>query len=317
MEALLEPFGADVSSIITDYLTLTEMRAYNMPVTRAILARIVTSFKNTPLTVVDYKSLMFQEYGPNVIEADILLNNPPREFLEEVGLYMRFPQYINDLIVKRFLWEYTPEKLNQLSIIISRYPDGGMYRQPRRSPDYHPDQGIDQTFNETTLRRIIKRYLNDKVDLPECLSNFLIETGHDQLIHKITQQSHKLLNLRYVERALAYDQDVIANYILGEMLDEQTKTQRYDLLSDVSPTTILSLVKLVNALASDSRFMSHLEAYISNIPLVYKNRYILQALLNDSRIFKHTSREFWLNIAALSRGHQLHQLILESLERIY
>lgn len=323
METLYGLFGVDVSSVITDYLTLAEMRVYNIRITRDILARIVASVKDTPLTVTDYKSLMLREHGVNVIEADILLSihprypnrYPPREFLEDVKLYSRFPQYINDLIVKRFLWEYTPEMLKRLSIIISRHPGGGVYRQARESQHYYSGQDIDQTFNETTLRRIIRRYLNNKVPLPWSLSNFLIETGHDQLIHEITQQSRELLVVGCVERAFAFNQDVVANYILGELLNEQIEIQRYDLLSNIRPT-IFPLGKLVNALVGDPRFMSHLNAYISNIPLVNSYKDIFQALLNNSWIVKHTSRQFWLNMAAVSAEPGIKRLIRESLERM-
>lgn len=315
MEALHEPLGIDVSSVITDYLTLDEMRSYGIPITRDILARIIAPFKK-PLTVDDYRTLLSQDYRLNVIEADILLNGAPDEFLEEVGLYMRFPQYINDLIVKSLIGAYTPETLNKLSLIISRDPGRGMPRFPRRNPHYLLGQGVDQTFNNTTVRRIIKRYINDELPIPEYLLNFIIETGNDRLIHKVMRRTPALLDLKYVIRALAYNQDDIGSYILDALLDSQIETQQYDLLSDVSTPTMMSLAQLVIALLGNPKFTSHIEAYISNIPPTHGNRNVFLALLSNSRIFEYTSKSFWLDIAARSEGRRLKRIIIEQLERM-
>lgn len=311
MEALQGPFGVDVSSVITDYLTLDEMRVCGVPLTRDILARIVASFKQTPLTPDDYIVLLTQDYGLNVIEADILLNPPP-EFLEDVGLYLKFPQHINDLIVKSLIQAYTIQTLNQLSSIISR--NCSPYRQPLRSPEYHPDRGIDQTFNNTTLNRITQRYIDAGWLIPEHLFNFLIETGHDQLVQSIMMYTSVFLHVKYVFRAFGYNQDEIGDYILGTLLDEQTGTQRYDLLSNISGFTMVGLVELTNALVGNPRFMSHIDAYVLNIPPIYKNKDVFLALLNNDEILEHTSMELWLNVAGLAEGRRLKRLITKALQ---
>lgn len=289
---LHESLEKDVSSIVTDYLTLEEMRALGIKITSAILRRIVGPM---PLTLEDYRNLVPNEV--NTIEADILLNGVPPEFLTDVTLYALFPQSINDLIVKTAISTYTPEIIYQLSQVISRNPPG-QYRQPRGNTLYPPGHGIDTTFGPTTVHHIVEYYLQHNLVIPEVMLSFLIETGNFDLIQKIMLRSDDLLDVRYVSLALHSQQIEIMDYILAKLFNRERTNHTYNLLRQIEAYLEgRPYLQLIKVFASNSYFLDHAREYITSVDPTENNRFILETLLNNPQIRKRTSKQFWQDIS--------------------